>query len=155
MGMFNRLFNKVSARQDTLGLDMATAQSVVQDYRIFLETSAPLPGRVADERQLPHSKEHIKQAISVCISTIRDPGLNEHLKHGYLMLSAWQNDVGDENLGVDFTRLNLEADPIELAEQIQRESDVMRKWNPLIKAEQSVLLTELKALGVSTHTRQW
>jgi hypothetical protein len=148
MGMFNRLFKKVSARQDTLGLDMATAQSVVQDYRLFLETSAPLPGRVADERQLPHSKEHIKQAISVCISTIRDPGLNEHLKHGYLLLSAWQNGVGDENLGVDFTQLDLETDPVELADQIQRESDVMSTWNPLIKAEQSVLLTELQALGV-------
>lgn len=148
MGMFNRLFRKVGARQATRELDMATAQSVVQDYRIFLETSAPLPGRVADERRLPHSKEHIKQAISVCISTIRDPGLNEHLKHGYLMLSAWQIGVGDKNLGVDFTQLDLEADPIELADQIQRESKVMRKWNPLIKAEQSILLTELKALGV-------
>jgi hypothetical protein len=148
MGMFNRLFRKVGARQETRGLDMATAQSVVQDYRLFLETSAPLPGRVADERQLPHSKQHIKNAISVCIKTIRDPGLNEHLKHGYLLLCAWQNGVGDENLGVDFTQLDLETDPIELADQIQRESEVMSKWNPLIKAEQSILLTELKALGV-------
>jgi len=149
MGMLNTLFRKVGARQESAGLDIARAQSIVQDYRVFLETSAPLPGRVADERQLPHSKELIKHAISACISVIRDPQLNEHLKHGYLMLSAWQNGVGDTNLGVDFSQLDLEGDPIELADIIQRESEVMSKWNPLIKAEQSILLTELKALGVS------
>ena len=149
MGMLNTLFRKVGARQESAGLDIARAQSIVQDYRVFLETSAPLPGRVADERQLPHSKELIKHAISVCISVIRDPQLNEHLKHGYLMLSAWQNGVGDTNLGVDFSQLDLERDPIELADIIQRESEVMSKWNPLIKAEQSILLMELKALGVS------
>jgi len=64
------------------------------------------------------------------------------------MLSAWQNGVGDQNLGVDFTRLDLEADPIELADIIQRDSEVMRKWNRLITAEQSILQSELKALGV-------
>ena len=149
MGMFNSLLRKVGARQESTGLDIAKAQRVVQDYRVFLETSAPLPGRVADERQLPHSKEQIKHAISVCISVIRDPQLNEHLKHGYLMLSAWQNGVGHTNLGVDFTQLDLDTDPIELADIIQRESDVMSKWTPMIKAEQSILRAELKALGVS------
>ena len=99
MGMFNSLLRKVGARQESTGLDIAKAQRVVQDYRVFLETSAPLPGRVADERQLPHSKEQIKHAISVCISVIRDPQLNEHLKHGYLMLSAWQNGVGHKTWG--------------------------------------------------------
>ena len=149
MGMFNSLFRKVAARQESAGLDIVKAQSVVQDYRVFLETSAQLPGRVADECQLPHSKELIKHAISVCMRVIRDPQLNEHLKHGYLMLSAWQNDVGDTILGVDFTQLDLDTDPIKLADIIQRESDVMSKWTPMIKAEQSVLRAELEALGVT------
>ena len=149
MGIFNSLLRKVGARQESAGVDIARAQSVVQDYRVFLEASAPLPGRVADEHQLPHSKELIKHAISVCISVIRDPQLTEHLKHGYLMLSAWQKGVGDANLGVDFTQLDLDIDPIALADIIQRESDVMSKWTPMIKAEQSILRAELTALGVS------
>jgi len=92
--MFNRLFSRKISRARPCELSIETAQRVVQDYRVFLESSAPLPGRVADVSELPHSKDLIKDAISVCITELRDTQLTEHLKYGYLMLSAWQSGVG-------------------------------------------------------------
>ena len=94
MGMFNRLLRRDVTRASATGLDIETARGIVQDYKVFLETSAPMPGRVADVSELPHSKDLIKDAISVCITVLGDPQLTEHLKYGYLMLSAWQNGVG-------------------------------------------------------------
>jgi len=149
MGTFNRLFRKDISRGSPSDLSIETAQRVVQDYRVFLETSAPLPGRVADVSELPHSKEHIKDAIAVCITVFRDPQLTEHLKYGYLMLSAWQNGVGEKTLGPDFARLDLDGDPLELAQQIQEQSAPMEKWSPIIRAEQARLTSELSAMGVN------
>ena len=149
MGMFNRLFRKDISRGSPSDLSIETAQRVVHDYRVFLETSAPLPGRVADVSELPHSKGHIKDAISACITAFRDPQLTEHLKYGYLMLSAWQSGVGTKALGPEFAHLDLDGDPLELARQIQEQSAPMEKWNPIIRAEQAKLTSELRAMGVN------
>jgi len=151
MGMLNRLFRKNTSSASASGLTIETAQRIVQDYKVFLETSSPLPGRVADVNELPHSKEHIKDAISVCITVLRDRPLTEHLKYGYLMLSAWQKGVGAKILGPDFTQLDLDIDPLELAHQIQEQSEPMEKWSPLIRAEQEKLTSELSALGVQVR----
>jgi hypothetical protein len=149
MGMFNRLFRRDVGGKNSADLSLATARRVVRDYRVFLETSAPLPGRVADVRELPHSKDHIKDAISVCITVLRNPQLTEHLKYGYLMLSAWQKGVGAKTLGPDFTQLDLDIDPLELAQKIQEQSAPMEKWSPVIRAEQAKLTSELSAMGVN------
>ena len=149
MKVFRHLFGRSKAGNDAYGaLDLETAHRIVQDYADFLKTSAPLPGRLADERQLPHRKLNIKDALSVCINASSDPELIGHLKNGYLMLSAWQPGVGDSDIGVDFASLNLEADPLDVAEQIQRQSEVKHLWDPLIQAEQTELALELRALGV-------
>jgi len=145
--MLNRLFKWDTNRGSQSALTTESAQQIVQDYRLFLETSAPLPGRVSDVSHLPHSKDIIKEAILVCIRAFRDPSLTEHLRHGYLMLSAWQSDVGECDQGPDFTQLDLEGDPLELAELIQQESAAAAKWAPLIKAEQAALESELQTVG--------
>ena len=134
MGMFNRLFKRDTRSTEQNTLTIEAAQQIVQQYRLFLEDCAPLPGRVSDVSHLPHRKEIIKDAILVCIRTFRDPSLTEHLRHGYLMLSAWQSGVGEQDLGPDFSQLDLEADPA-------------NKWTPLIKTEQAVLESELQAIG--------
>lgn len=149
MKFFRHLFGREDARNDAFGaLDLDTAQKIVQDYANFLEIAAPLPGRVADENRLPYSKQHIKNALSVCINATGDPELIGHLKNGYLMLCAWQPDVGQRVVGVDFSSLDLEADPMEVAESIQRHAEQMDRWDPLVQAEQAELATELKVLGV-------
>jgi hypothetical protein len=149
MNPLKHLFRRTPARNDEFGaLDQETAGRIVQDYARFLETSAPLPGRIADVIKLPHSKLMIKDALRICINSTGDPELIGHLKSGYLMLCAWQPDVGERTVGVDFTSLNLEADPMEVAERIQSQSAAMELWNPVIQAEQSELASELRALGV-------
>ena len=147
MGIFNRLFKRDTSSTDQHDLSIEAAQQIVQQYRLFLEDSAPLPGRVSDVSRLPHRKEVIKDALLVCIRAFRDPSLTEHLRHGYLMLSAWQSGVGQHDLGPDFTQLDLEADPMELAELIQQKSVAANKWTPLIKSEQAMLESELQAIG--------
>ena len=147
MGIFNRLFKRDTSSTDQHDLSIDAAQQIVQQYRLFLEDSAPLPGRVSDVSHLPHRKEVIKDALLVCIRAFRDPSLTEHLRHGYLMLSAWQSGVGQHDLGPDFTQLDLEADPMELAELIQQKSVAANKWTPLIKSEQAMLESELQAIG--------
>jgi hypothetical protein len=146
--MFDRLFRKARTGHYALAHSFETAQRVIQDYEDFLKTSAPLPGCVADESQLPHPKEDIKQALSTCIGAIRDPELIEHLKHGYLMLCAWQHNVGINVLGVNFTELDLEQDPMTVAALIQQQSASIEQWKPWVEAEQASSHRELLALGV-------
>lgn len=149
MKLFKYLFGRTEARNDAFGaLDLPTAQKIVQEYADFLEIAAPLPGRIADESRLPYSKLLIKNALSVCINSTGDRELIGHLKNGYLMLSAWQQGVGSRIVGVDFSNLDLEADPMEVAEAIQLQSANMERWNPLVRAEQAELASELKVLGV-------
>jgi hypothetical protein len=144
MGIFHRFFRENSHAADNIH----SAQKVVQEYANFLNTSAPLPGCVADTSELPHRKALIKASLSACINATGDPGLIEHFKNGYLMLSAWQEGVGDKVLGVDFTRMNLEEDPIDIAEQVQYQNDQVEHWTPVVVREQKILAAELLSLGV-------
>lgn len=149
MRLFKSLLGSSEARNDVFGaLDLQSAQKVVQEYADFLEIAAPLPGRVADESRLPYSKLLLKHALGVCINGTGDPELIGHLKNGYLMLSAWQSGVGPCTVGVDLSSLDLEADPIDIADAIQLQSANMERWQPLVEAEQAQLATELKVLGV-------
>lgn len=144
MGIFQRIFGS----DKPAGQDIALAHQVVQDYANFLNTSAPLPGCVADSSQLPYAKDVIKRSLFTCISCTGDRELIEHFKNGYLMLSAWQDAVGEQTLGLDFTGLDLDADPLEVAGQIQLQGDRVAQWKPVIEAEQKILTADLVSFGV-------
>jgi hypothetical protein len=146
MKVFDRRFKRSHSSAGGPLLSVDTAHKVVHRYAAFLETDAPLPGCVADLNQLPYPKEKIKTAIAVCAATIDAPEITEDLKHGYLMLSAWQKDVGGQTLGLDFRELDLDEDPILVAEKIQRQSTGIERWEPLVKAEQASLLAEFEML---------
>ncbi len=147
MQCIKKMFNRERPADDATRLTLERAQHIVEEYGNFLKISATLPGRVADTNALPHAKETIKTAITVCIYLTRDPVRTEQLRYNYLMLSNWQDDVGAETLGVDFTQLDLSVDPIALNELIQEISVCMEKWTPIIEAEQKQLQAELKAMG--------
>lgn len=142
------IFQRPLGNSKPVGLEIGLARQVVQDYTNFLNTSAPLPGCVADTSQLPYDKEVIKQSLFSCISDTGDRELIEHFKNGYLMLSAWQHGVGGRTLGVDFTGLNLDAHPLEIAENIQQQADQVARWKPVIEADQKILAAELVSFGV-------
>lgn len=144
--MFNRLLKRRHAELKPALMNVETAHKVIHEYAAFMETGAPLPGCVANVDQLPYPKEKIKAAIAVCATTINAPEITEDLKHGYLMLSAWQEDVGGQTLGLDFRQLNLDEDPMLVAERIQRQSANIERWKPLVKADQVSLLAEFERL---------
>ena len=128
--------------------DLDAAQQIVGEFACFLEISAPLPGRLADASELPHDKQAIKDALGACISATGDPQLIEQLKYGYLMLCAWQPGVGQQHIGVDFARLDLEAPVSAVAEQIEQQAGALDEWNLRILNERKTMAFDLMALGV-------
>lgn len=124
------------------------AQKIVHDYGAVLASSAPAPGCVADVGNLPHSKEHIKQALVFALLLTKEPQMREQLKVSYTLLADWQEGVGNETLGIDLTNMELDADPLEMAKQIASQGNEMEKWTRLVQAEHEALKSELQKLGL-------
>lgn len=153
MELFKKMLSRERSTDDPTRLTLQRAESVVEEYESFLKTSAALPGRVSDTSALPHSKETIKAAITACIYVTRDPVRTEQLRYNYLNLSAWQEGVGSETLGVDFSHLDLSVEPSELNETMQKISFSMEKWTPVMEADQKQLRIDLKAMGAYRSQR--
>ena len=62
--------------------------------------------------------------------------------------SDWQEGVGDEPVGLDVTKMDLNADPKELAKRIHDPLDRMIKWQAVAKEEREALKSELQKLGL-------
>jgi hypothetical protein len=88
----------------------------------------------------------LKSALMTCISNSDDPRLEEHLKAGYLMLSAFQQDVGSEELGTDFAGLDLEASPLDIATRIERDAERCGSLQARVESELARLRDDLMAL---------
>lgn len=74
--------------------------------------------------------------------------MREQLKIGYISLADWQEGVDDETVGVDLTRMDPNADPVELAKRITSQGAAAERWTPKVKAEQKALKAELQKLGL-------
>lgn len=144
MKLFSRLFGRLPGAD--YELDFLNAQRMVLDYARFLENSAPMPGRIIDTSKLPHPKESLKHALVMCIGSGSDPRLEEHLKAGYLMLSAFQPEVGDVGLGTDFAALELDGDVLDIAEQLERDEAEVETWRLDVRRELEQLKQDLYAL---------
>ncbi len=144
MAIFTRLFGRRrEADQQGRFID---AQRRVLDYARYLENHPPMPGRIRDVEALPHDKQGLKHALITCISHSDDARLEEHLKAGYLMLSAFQPDVGAGELGTDFAGLDLDADPLDIATRIESDSEATRTLQQGVEAELVQLQDDLRAL---------
>lgn len=105
-----------------------------------------MPGRIIDASRLPHPKASLKQALLMCIGSGASNSLEEHLKAGYLMLSAFQTNVGDVGLGTDFAALDLEADLVDIVEQLQQDEAEAQSWRLDVRLELEQLKQDLYAL---------
>ena len=149
VGLLDRMFGRAASKQKTqTELTHEVAEKIVQDYGAVLMNSAPVPGGVADVCKLPYPKDRIKQALIVALSFSKDVRMREQLKVGYIMLADWQESVGDQTLGIDFTPLDLNSDVAEVFERIVSQGEAMQKWRPLIQAERETLKLELQKLGL-------
>ena len=101
-----------------------------------------------DAGSLPHPKELIKQALILALRLETDPKQREVLKGGYIMLSDWQEGVGDQPVGLDVTKMDLNADPKELAKRIHDPLERCVKWAAVAKGEREALKSDLQKLGL-------
>lgn len=142
--MFTRLFGRLDGARPEL--DFLQAQRMVLDYARFLEQSAPMPGRILDQSLLPHPKCRLKSALRLCIGSSSDDRLLEHLKAGYLMLSAFQPEVGEQALGTDYAALDLEQEMLDIARQLEQDEAGVGDWRQRVARELEQLREELYAL---------
>lgn len=147
MQYLNHLLGRWRKSSENKHREPRTAKELVEDYLYFLESSPPLPGRVADTERLPYSKVTIKAALSARLMLPLHPDLSERLRQSYLMLSAWQEGVGNEALGLNFEQLDLTVEPEELSKIIRTISASMERWTPQIDSERATLMQELKTMG--------
>jgi hypothetical protein len=149
MGLLDRIFGRAKGEQRTpTEMTPKAAEKIVQDYGAVLGSAAPAPGCVADVRSLPHPKERIKQALVFALRITKEPQVREQLKIGYISLADWQEGVGSETVGMDLTKMDLSADPLEIAKRIASQGDAVKKWTHLVQAEQNALKSELQKLGL-------
>lgn len=145
MSLFSRLFGNRSKPASSSG---TPPNAVVADFGELLATRAPVPGCVADVRELPYPKDEIKRAIVVMLGVTTDSQLREHLKFAYVSLADWQVGVGSTHQGLDVTTLDRSKPVTDLAKEVAARGEQMQKWQPIAKAEQEALIGELRQLGL-------
>ena len=149
MSIWDRFLGRARTEQGLPDdLDAETAQKIIQDYGAVLASADPAPDRIADVRVLPHPKKHIKEAICLALRAIDDPKIKEHLKFAYISLADWQEGVGSEQVGIDIKKLNPNMDTLDMAKEIASRGRALKKWMPIVKAEQDALTKELQELGL-------
>jgi hypothetical protein len=70
--------------------------------------------------------------------------MQQHLMNAYVMLASWQVGVGPTHKGLDATKLDRTKSAQELAKEVLARTDEMKKWQPLMDADQKALLDDLR-----------
>ena len=94
------------------------------------------------------SEEHIKQALILGLHETNDERMKEMLKVGYVEISNWQENVGNEDQGLDFSKIDFNDNPRKTIEQFTKQTDIRKKWSPLVEAERKSLEKDLRNLGL-------
>jgi hypothetical protein len=148
MGLFRKLFSGSVKKGKDFTMTIQMAEKIIQDYGVVLQTQAPTPGCVSDADNLPYPKEKIKKALIIGLKSTQDPKMKEFLKIGYLQLADWQDGVGASDQGIDLSNLNLDNDPMKLAQSILDQNEDQEKWTHIVLSERETLERELRNLGL-------
>lgn len=136
------------SKSDQPPMTVEAAEKIVQDYGRTWRSMARPGSAIRDIRNLPHPKEHIKQALILSRLLNTDPKDREILKTGYILLADCQEGVGDIPVGLDLAGMNLNGDSHELAKQIDEPVRRFLKWDAVVRKEMEVLKSELQKLGL-------
>ena len=121
---------------------------IVQKYGRTLEFDAPTPGSVADLNKLPYPKQKIKEALIQAMKITSDPQIKDHLKIAFISLADWQEGVGGEDIGFDFSKPDFPQDIIKRAERTSEIGDEVMKWMQISELERQQLTAELERLSL-------
>ena len=129
-----------SARARGLITSKEAAELVRHYGRTRLTDDVLPPDGLADEEELPESKERIKQALLIRLAEEKDEQTREQLKEGYLSLANYQAGVDQENTEFGASRL-------EIPSEFARQADIYEKWRPIVEQEHAELISDLKKVG--------
>ena len=146
MGIFDKMIDAVRGRSEKSELDLGRCREIVSAYGAVLE-KGPVPGTVADERELPYPKKTIKQALLVLLKTTTDPQIRGNLKAGYVCLSDWQQGVGPYRVGFDISKIDQTGDALSIARRIAATEESAKSWLARAEVEQKCLVSELREMG--------
>ncbi len=147
MGILKKLFGGGSNITPAT-MSEQEAEKIIQAYGAVLKTQAPTPGCVADTSKLPCPKEKIKAAIIIGLKATNGQQMKEMLKVAYIQLADWQEGVGGTDQGLDLSNMDLNDDPVKLAQQVLAQGSGHEKWQPVVQSEQEKLKQELVDLGL-------
>jgi hypothetical protein len=155
MGLFGCLSGGKAAPSAPSPPKKLTVDRAFQIIRLmgkFMETDTPAPGTVADEKKLPLTKEQIRAAVLVALSAANTAKEKELLKYLFLELASWQPDVGETDVGldaslVDVSKLDSNEALVAHAKRFLDARAEFAEWEPLIEDERSKAQKTLARLG--------
>jgi len=137
-----------SAQEEKANAEEERFKSVINSYGDVLKTSAPLPGKVADETKLPHKKRVIKEAIVWAFHHQQGERNKGQLKLAYAALARWQHGVGDKDQDLQASVGEGTLDVALLAGTGNKQAAEKKDWNTLVQIETETLKRELKDANI-------
>ena len=89
----------------------------------------------------------IKWAILILLGAVSDAPAREALRAGFVSLAEWQDPADFDTAAFDSTRLRRKMDPLALAREFAARATPRHRWLEASRAEQAVLIDELKRRG--------
>ena len=122
--------------------------TVINTYGAFLMSEkAPAAGCIADTSKLPFPKALIKAALMVGIRTSSSSEAATHLTHGYYQLANFQDGVGEHDVGIDTTQLDMSSP--DLATRILEQAERHDQFSAKSEAENLQLREDIKNARVA------
>lgn len=117
-------------------------------YGEALENAGAASGTVGDAGELPFSKDAIKHALIMLLKGTADPALREPLKIGYIRLAGWQARDEAAHVPIHFGHAATRGNPLALAQELAAAKDPAARLAAASKAEQRLLIEELRRLNL-------
>jgi hypothetical protein len=121
---------------------------IIQEYGSAMVYKAPPSGGVADVSSLPYPKSQIKKAIIQALYAVDGPEITTSLKDGYVKLSDWQEDVGEQSIGIDLSKFGMILDTDERVDAYLEQENQIEKWKDQVNDEMESLQDDLEKLGL-------
>lgn len=130
-----------STRDDerfSMEMNAAKAEKIFRDFGSTLNAAKKAGVFIADERDLPHPKRLIKEAILYALRVTKQSEMREELKSAYLSLAGWQPGIGEAKVMTLFM----------LWKTIFLQRDGVKTLTSASEAERKTLQSELLQSGL-------
>jgi hypothetical protein len=149
MGLFSRLFGRGKSTSESVSaVSPDEIEKIINAYGTELAKGTAGAGVVSDSKPLPFPKASIKAAIQFALRATLDTQMKEQLKIAYISLADWQDGVGPIPVGINLQNLDLNADPLALAQMLAAPDPKVTGFQKRADIEAQELEQELKQLNL-------